>query len=174
NQQQPYQHIQQHNHGHKLTSKNKKVIATKVLGTVKWFNVKNKYGFITRNDTKEDVFVHQTAIKKNNPKKYLCSVGNGETVEFDIVQGRNGPQAVNVTRRNGVPVQGSKYAPNYSHPKRHCPPQNNQRNETQSQRPSSCSSSPKGRTTQTTDQPSCKQKPFPVVPKPPKLVSHIP
>ena len=47
----------------------KEVIAKKVTGTVKWFNVKSGYGFINRNDTKEDVFVHQTAIIKNNPKK---------------------------------------------------------------------------------------------------------
>ena len=46
----------------------------KVTGTVKWFNVKSGYGFINRNDTKEDVFVHQTAIIKNNPKKVRKAV----------------------------------------------------------------------------------------------------
>ena len=62
--------------------KPKQVIATKVTGTVKWFNVKSGYGFINRNDTKEDVFVHQTAIIKNNPKKAVRSVGDGEVCFF--------------------------------------------------------------------------------------------
>ena len=80
--------VQQEAGAEEKQEKPKQVIATKVSGTVKWFNVKSGYGFINRNDTKEDVFVHQTAIIKNNPKKAVRSVGDGEvSVNFSVIPG---------------------------------------------------------------------------------------
>uniref|UniRef100_A0A8U7MA08 Uncharacterized protein n=1 Tax=Corvus moneduloides TaxID=1196302 RepID=A0A8U7MA08_CORMO len=97
------------------TQKKEKTIVAKVLGIVKWYNVKQNYGFITRCDNREDIFVHRTAIKKNNPEKYIPSLGDGEVVEFKIVLGRKGLQAADVTEPEGVSVKGSIYAKNRSH-----------------------------------------------------------
>ena len=89
----------------------KELIATRVTGTVKWFNAKSGYGFIIRDDTKEDLFVHQTVIVKNNSKKAVRSVGDGERVEFDVVAGGRGAVASNVSAPGGSRVKGSPYVP---------------------------------------------------------------
>jgi CspA family cold shock protein len=59
----------------------------------KWFNNAKGYGFIGRDDG-PDVFVHYTAIVGEGYK----TLNEGDTVEFEIVQGRKGPRAGNVIK----------------------------------------------------------------------------
>ena len=58
-------------------------------GRVKWFNAEKGFGFIEREDG-DDVFVHFSAIQQDGYK----SLEEGQQVEFDIVDGARGPQAL--------------------------------------------------------------------------------
>lgn len=60
-------------------------------GTVKWFDEKKGFGFITVDEGK-DVFVHYSAIAADGFRK----LAEGERVSLDIKEGAKGPQAENV------------------------------------------------------------------------------
>ena len=62
-------------------------------GKVKWFNAEKGFGFIER-DGGEDVFVHFSAIQGDGFK----TLDEGQSVEFDVVDGPRGPQAANVVK----------------------------------------------------------------------------
>ncbi len=61
-------------------------------GTVKFFNVEKGFGFITPSEGDKDVFVHYSNISGDGYK----SLDEGQRVEFDVANGRKGPEAQNV------------------------------------------------------------------------------
>ena len=64
-----------------------------IKGTVKWFDVKKGFGFIQQEDG-NDVFVHYSNITGNGFKV----LEDGESVEFEVVEGDKGLQAQNVVK----------------------------------------------------------------------------
>lgn len=62
-------------------------------GTVKWFDNKKGYGFISPEDGTQDVFVHFSSIQMDGYK----TLNEGQAVSFESEMGQKGPQAVTVT-----------------------------------------------------------------------------
>lgn len=61
-------------------------------GTVKWFNAKKGFGFIS-DEEGNDVFVHFSGIIADGYK----SLEDGQKVQFEVVDGEKGPQATEVS-----------------------------------------------------------------------------
>jgi CspA family cold shock protein len=66
-------------------------------GTVKWFDVKKGFGFIEQEDGSE-VFVHYSNISGSSFKV----LEDGESVEFEVVEGNKGLQAQNIVKTQEV------------------------------------------------------------------------
>ena len=62
-------------------------------GTVKWFNAKKGFGFIS-DEEGNDVFVHFSALQMDGFKV----LDEGDEGEFEVIDGEKGPQAANVTK----------------------------------------------------------------------------
>ena len=61
-------------------------------GTVKFFNEGKGFGFITPSDGGKDLFVHSTGINGE-------SIAEGDTVDYEVGEGKKGPCAVNVSKQ---------------------------------------------------------------------------
>lgn len=67
-------------------------MADREVGTVKWFNNARGYGFITRGEGSDDVFVHYRNIRGEGYR----SLNEGQSVEFELLKGDKGLQAEDV------------------------------------------------------------------------------
>lgn len=65
-------------------------------GTVKWFDERRGYGFIT-NDDGTDIFVHYSVIEMDGFKTLL----EGQRVTYQANEGPRGPAAVVVSPADG-------------------------------------------------------------------------
>lgn len=63
-------------------------------GKVKWFNNQKGFGFIQREGSNIDVFVHYSSILSEGFK----SLVEGDVVNFEVREEEKGPQAINVKK----------------------------------------------------------------------------
>jgi CspA family cold shock protein len=61
-------------------------------GTVKWFNEKKGFGFISPDNGGEDLFIHHSNIDAQG----FRTLKEGQKVEFEMREGRKGPEATGV------------------------------------------------------------------------------
>ncbi|MCC6383546.1 MAG: cold shock domain-containing protein [Bacteroidia bacterium] len=59
-------------------------------GKVKFYNASKGYGFIVDDETKQEVFVHQTGLTDR--------INQDDIVTFEVTEGKKGPNAVNVKK----------------------------------------------------------------------------
>ncbi len=63
--------------------------ATRLNGTVKWFDLKKGYGFIKPDDQDRDIFVHITALQEAG----LDRLKDNQRISFELIVDRNNKQS---------------------------------------------------------------------------------
>ncbi len=72
-------------------------------GTVKWFNGRKGFGFITPDEGEKDVFVHYSAI--NVQEGEFASLNENDKVEYEVAETDKGLEARNVVVTEKAPFQ---------------------------------------------------------------------
>ena len=89
-------------------------------GTVKWFNSRKGFGFITTADSEKDIFVHFSSIAVEGDS--FKTLNPEDEVTFDIEEGEKGPEAKNVVVTKKAPPQqrsrGPRERSNFSYNRR--------------------------------------------------------
>jgi cold shock protein len=65
-------------------------------GKVKWFSTEKAFGFIEQ-ENDNDIFVHITGLADG-----VTAIDKDQLVEYEVEQGRKGPQATNVRPASGA------------------------------------------------------------------------
>ena len=64
-------------------------------GKVKWFNAKKGYGFITDDETNQDIFLHVSALEESK----LRVLKEDQVINYDIKKEKNKLQAINIKKK---------------------------------------------------------------------------
>lgn len=67
-------------------------------GKVKWFSTEKAFGFIEQ-ENDNDIFVHVTGLADG-----VTAIDKDQLVEYEVEQGRKGPQATNVRPATASPA----------------------------------------------------------------------
>jgi len=104
----------QRNRVHSTTNDEPIMVRRGETGVVKWFSFKSGYGFIAIDNSDEEVFVHSSAVV--TLRKVFCVLHENDQVEFDVIQGSKGLEAIAVTGHGGKRIgrvrPGDRYPPN--------------------------------------------------------------
>jgi CspA family cold shock protein len=85
----------------------KRRMVSMARGTVKWFSDAKGYGFITPDRNGPDVFVHYTGVADDG----FRTLAEGDRVEYEVREGRKGPEAFAVRRTGELPYLATEPPP---------------------------------------------------------------